>query len=63
MPTRRALTVLVPLAWIVVIAAGLWIAFRHGFANYDTITSFTTFASDTRRFIRAGAGFPAVAAQ
>lgn len=36
MPTRRALTALVPLAWIVVIAAGLWIAFRHGFANYDT---------------------------
>jgi len=36
MPTRRALSALVPLAWIGAIAAGLWLAFRHGFANYDT---------------------------
>jgi hypothetical protein len=34
-----------------------------GAANYDTITSFTTFASDTRRFIRAGAGFPDLTAR
>lgn len=29
-----------------------------GAANYDTITDHLTFATDTRRFIRAGAGFP-----
>lgn len=34
-----------------------------GAANYDTITSFTTFTSDTRRFIRAGAGFPDLTAR
>jgi hypothetical protein len=34
-----------------------------GAANYDTITSFTTFDSDTRRFIRAGAGFPDLTAR
>jgi len=34
-----------------------------GAANFDTITSFTQFASDTRRFIRAGTGFPDFAAR
>ena len=34
-----------------------------GLANFDTITSFTSFASDTRRFIRAGAGFPDLTAR
>jgi hypothetical protein len=28
--------VLTPLLWIVAIALALWLAFRHGFANYDT---------------------------
>ncbi len=36
MASRRALSALTPLAWIGVLAAGLWLVFRHGFANYDT---------------------------
>jgi hypothetical protein len=34
--TGRAAATLVPLAWTGAIAFGLWLAFRHGFANYDT---------------------------
>jgi hypothetical protein len=33
---RRGVRVALPLAWIAAIALALWLAFRHGFANYDT---------------------------
>ena len=33
---RRATGALIPLLWIAAIALALWLAFRHGFANYDT---------------------------
>ncbi|MGH2962993.1 MAG: hypothetical protein ACRDL3_12495 [Solirubrobacterales bacterium] len=33
---KSRITWLVPLAWIAGIAVALWLAFRHGFANYDT---------------------------
>jgi hypothetical protein len=33
---RRAVSGLIALAWICAIALALWLAFRHGFANYDT---------------------------
>lgn len=33
---RKATGALIPLLWIAVIALALWLAFRHGFANYDT---------------------------
>jgi len=36
MPPRRALSTLVAFVWIAAIAFALWLAFRHGFANYDT---------------------------
>jgi hypothetical protein len=36
MSARWGSSALVPLAWIATIAAGLWLAFRHGFANYDS---------------------------
>src|SRR5919108_296760 len=36
MSARRASSALIPLAWIAAIALALWLAFRHGFANYDT---------------------------
>jgi hypothetical protein len=35
-PTSAAVRALVPVAWIAAIALALWLAFRHGFANYDT---------------------------
>jgi hypothetical protein len=34
---RRATGALIPLLWIAAIALALWLAFRHGFANYDTL--------------------------
>jgi hypothetical protein len=36
MRLSRATAALAPLAWIAGIALALWLAFRHGFANYDT---------------------------
>ena len=36
MRLSRATAALAPLAWIAAIAVALWLAFRHGFANYDT---------------------------
>ena len=36
MSARRGSSALVPLAWIATIAVALWLAVRHGFANYDT---------------------------
>jgi hypothetical protein len=37
MRLSRATAALSPMAWVAAIALVLWLAFRHGFANYDTL--------------------------